>query len=72
MPRRSDYTYPTANGRGNQSGPSLLLTRAGICDFGPWSDDGRHLGWTRLPKRCQDKDDAIQSRRSQHQWRLAA
>lgn len=46
------YLYP---GFGEQAPPSgvkvLLLTRGCICTPGAWSNDGRYLGWSPLPRR---------------------
>lgn len=54
------YRYP---GAGDEKPPGgakvLLLTRGGICVTGPWSDDGRYLGWAPMPKRDQRKEEQL-------------
>jgi hypothetical protein len=37
----------------------LLLTIGEICVFGPWTNDGRYLGWTELPKRDRAKEGVL-------------
>lgn len=53
----STFQYP---GAGDQPPPGgakvLLLTIGGVCVTGPWSNDGRYLGWAPLPLRDKDKE----------------
>ena len=54
------YRYPAAGDHLPPAGAQvLLLTRGGICVRGPWSGDGRYLGWCPLPQRDKAKEDRL-------------
>lgn len=51
------YRYPGAGDPKPPGGAKcLLLTAGGVCVTGPWSDDGRYLAWSPMPKRNRDKE----------------
>lgn len=51
------YRYPGAGDAPPPAGRDvLLLTRGGMCVRGPWSNDGRYVGWCPLPKRDREKE----------------
>lgn len=51
------YLYPGAGDARPPGGAKvLLLTKGGMCATGPWSNDGRFLGWAPLPKRNKIKE----------------
>ncbi len=55
------FLYPAAGDPVPPGGAKVhLLTRDGICVDGPWSGDGRFLGWSPLPKRDKEKEALIQ------------
>lgn len=53
------WLYPGA-GDGIPPGGAkvLLLTVGGICVTGTWSDDGRYLAWSPMPRRNRTKEEA--------------
>lgn len=54
------YLYPALGEPSPPGGAKVhLLTRDGICVDGPWSPDGRFLGWAPLPKRDKAKEALI-------------
>lgn len=54
------FQYPQAGDPPPPGGAKvLLLTRGGICVQGPWSDDGRYLGWAPLPLRDKVKEATL-------------
>jgi FMN-dependent NADH-azoreductase len=54
------FRYPKAGDEPPVGGAKvLLLTRGGVCVTGPWSDDGRYLGWAPLPKRDKTKEASL-------------
>lgn len=52
-----EYKYPALGDERPPGGADVhLLTIGGICVRGPWSDDGRYLGWAPLPKRNHERE----------------
>ncbi len=57
------YRYPGAGDKPPPGGARVnLLTRDGVCVQGPWSDDGRYLGWAPLHRRDKAKEARIDDR----------
>lgn len=56
------YRYPGAGDEPPPGGSQVqLLTVGGVNVRGPWSDDGRYLGWCPLPKRDKAKEALCRS-----------
>lgn len=52
-----EYLYPALGDPVPPGGADVhLLTTGGICVRGPWSNDGRFLGWAPLPKRNKERE----------------
>lgn len=51
------FRYPCAGDKPPPGGAEVhLLTIGGVCVRGPWSNDGRYMGWCPLPKRDKTKE----------------
>lgn len=54
------YLYPSAGDPEPPGGSKvLLLTTGGICVTGPWSNDGRFIGWAPMPTRDKTKEAGL-------------
>lgn len=55
-----EYLYPALGDALPPHGADVhLLTKGGICVRGPWTGDGRYLGWAPLPKRNHEREAAL-------------